>query len=183
MTATTTRAACAIALGLLLAACNRGTLPLAPNPGTNGTGGLAGAEPVTFTVTVDPQAFSDKRQITVAVWDDAQLKLAEQTGGCSVSFDVASGKETTTCPPGVTYVKPTPEETIVSKADLGKPLTIVSKTVTTGERYRVTVGGMAADDCNSAGGSKEGVAGSRAIQLAITEIAQTMMACVPTRGQ
>lgn len=183
MPATFPRFAGALALGLLLAACSRGTLPLAPNATGGGAGGLAGAEPVTFTVTVDPKAFSDKRQITVAVWDDAQLKLAEQTGGCSVSFDTTTGKETTTCPPGVTYQKPTPEETIVSKADLAQPLTIVSKTVTTGERYRISVGGMAADDCNSAGGGSEGVAGSRAVKIAITEIAQTMMACVPTRGR
>lgn len=172
----------AIALAALLAACNRDALPVAPNPGTGGTTGQAG-KPVTFTVTAAANAFSDKKQITLAVWDSEQLRLAEQSAGCTVSFDTTTGKETTSCPPGVTPVKPTPEETIVSRADLEKGVTIVSRTVTTGERYRVTVGGMAADDCNSAGGSSEGTAQAEALKLAIVDIAQTMMACVPTRGQ
>lgn len=174
-----------IAFGLLLSACNRGTLPLAPSgqPGSGTGGQTGGAKPVTFSVKVDPAAFSDKRQITISVWDAEQLKVAEETSGCSVSMNAQTGQETVSCPPGVTYRKPTPEETIVSKADLAKGVTIVSKTVTTGERYRVSVGGMAADDCNSASGSAEGTAGTERLSLNITEIAQTMMACVPTRGR
>ena len=72
---------------------------------------------------------------------------------------------------------------MVSKAELEKGVTIASRTVTTGERYRVTVGGMAADDCNSAGGSSEGTAQAEALKVAITDVAQTLMACMPTRGQ
>lgn len=175
----------ALVLGLLLAACNRGTLPLAPNglPGGNTGGQTGGAKPVTFTVTADPTAFSDKKQITIAVWDSEQLKIADETSGCSVSMDAQTRQETVNCPPGVTYRKPVPEETFVSQAELAKGVTISSKTVTTGERYRVTVGGMAADDCNSAGGNVDGTAASESVKVSITEIAQTAMACLPTRGR
>jgi hypothetical protein len=182
MSAPLTRLGGAVALGLLLAACSRGTLPVAPNGGGLAPG-VSSGKPVTFTVNVDAKAFSDKRQITVTVWDSEQLAIADATSGCSVGYDARTGKETTTCPPGVTYRKPTPEETMVSRDDLAKGLTITSRTVTTGERYRVSVGGMAADDCNSAGGSQEGVAGSETLKVAITEIASTAMACVPSRGQ
>lgn len=181
-TPTLTRLGGAVALAALLAACNAGTLPVAPSANGGGATGQAG-KPVTFTVTAAANAFSDKKQITIAVWDSEQLRLADQSAGCTTSFDATTGKETTTCPPGVTPVKPTPEETMVSRADLERGVTIVSRTVTTGERYRVTVGGMAADDCNSAGGSSEGTAQAEALKVAITDIAQTMMACVPTRGR
>lgn len=184
-TATLMRLCGALSLGLTLAACSGATLPLAPNglPGDTTGGQAGGGRPVTFSVNVDPTAFSDKRQITITVWDSEQLKIASETSNCTVSMNVQTGQETTSCPPGVTYRKPTPEETIVSRADLAKGVTIISKTVTTGERYRVAVGGMAADDCNSAGGSVEGTATMEATRIAITEIASTMMACVPTRGQ
>ncbi len=178
------RLVCATFGVLALVACNRGTLPLAPNPGANGAGGQAGgAKPVVFTVKADPSAFSDKKQITIAVYDADALAIAEKTAGCTVSYDTATRQEKVSCPPGVTYQKAVPEETFVSRADLAKGVTVASKTVMTGERYRVTVGGMAADDCNSAGGSAEGTAAVDALALTITDIAQTLMACVPTRGQ
>lgn len=162
----------ALLLPLLLAACSSAGLPTGPSPTPAGPAG-----PVSFTVKASSQAFSDKQPIKLMVWDAEQLAIADKTANCSVSMS-ADGKESTSCPPGVTYQKPTPEELTITKAQLDAGFKFTSKTVTTGERYRVSVGGRASDDCNSAGGSQEGVAGSADLILEIKDIAQTMMACV-----
>ena len=175
----------ALALGLLLPACSGAILPLAPSglPGGVSGGQSGNGRPVTFTIDVDPSAFSDKRQITVRVWDAEQLKIANETGACTVSMNVQTGQETVSCPPGVTYRKATPEETIVSRAELARGLTVRSKTVTTGEAYRVSITGMASDDCNTASATAEGTAAGETVKLANLSVASTEMACQPTRGR
>lgn len=137
---------------------------------------------VTFNITIDPAAFSNKRQITVSIWDAEQLAIADQTSGCSVSSDM-NGTVSPSCPPGVQYRKPAPEEIMVSQAELSAPLVFASKTVTVGERYRVSVRGMATDDCNTASAGSEGQATTASVVLRLNEIAQTEMGCQPTRGQ
>lgn len=136
---------------------------------------------VTFNVQLDANAFSNKRQISVRLYDAAQLAIAEETAQCNVSYDAATGQEKTSCPPGVTYRPTTPEEWTVSRDQLAAGLTLDSKTVTVGERYRLSIGGMAPDDCNTASASQEGVAGGASIRLSNMPVAQTEMACEPTR--
>lgn len=144
---------------------------------TQATANGGSTQPVTFTITARAEAFSDRQPITVRVWDSEQLAIAESTASCSVSMS-ADGKETVSCPPGVTYRKASPETFTFTRAELAKGLTVASQTVTVGERYRIGVGGKAADDCNSAGANAEGTAAKAAVTLANLEVAQTMMACV-----
>jgi hypothetical protein len=144
----------ALATTLLLVGCT--PVGVAGTPLPNGVLGTATGKPVTFKLNVDANAFSNKRQITVSIYDAEQLAIMETSGNCSVSHDVATGQDTTTCPPGVTYRKPEPEIVITDKAELAKGLTLVSKSVTVGERYRVSVSGMATDDCNTASATPEG---------------------------
>jgi heat shock protein HslJ len=66
-----------------------------------------------------------------------------------------------------------------TKSQLAAGFTFTSKSVTIGEKYRVAIGGKASDDCNSAGGSTEGVAGGTSLTVEIKNVAQTMMACIP----
>ena len=164
------------------AACLAGCTVNVVGTTSTGTGGsTASNTPVTFSVAVDPNAFSDKRQINVTIWDAEQLALADASAGCSVSHDAATGKDTTTCPPGVTYKPATPETIATTKEELAKGLTVTSKSVTVGERYRVSVSGMASDDCNTASATAEGTASAAAVKLSGLQVAQTEMACVPTR--
>ena len=67
--------------------------------GTANTGATASGQPVTFTVSADASAFSDKKQLFVTIWDAEQLAILDATSGCSVSHDVASGKDTTSSRP------------------------------------------------------------------------------------
>jgi heat shock protein HslJ len=128
------------------------------------TVGLQGADavrvgsqqPVNFTITVDASAFSNKKQLTVAIYDAEQLGR-EQSGTA------------------------TPEETFVFREELARGLVVPSRTVTVGERYRVVVSGMAADDCNRASASAEGVASGDAISLSDLTVVSTKMACPPLR--
>jgi hypothetical protein len=158
---------------LFTAACSTGQAPLGP-----ATVGTTSTKLVTFTVQIDPSAFSDKGPIKVSIWDETQLQTLEVTSPCTVSYDVQSGKETVSCPAGITYRQAVPEEVTVTKADLAKGVTVPSQTVTVGERYRIAVSGKAADDCNTASASKEGKADSESIPVANVQVAQTMMACV-----
>lgn len=139
--------------------------------------GPAAPQPVTFTVTARADAFSDDQPVIVRLYDAEQLAIAEQTQGCNVSFDTATGTERITCPEGVTYRPTTPEEFSYPSAQLAQGLVIASKSVTTGERYRLTLDGMAADDCNRAGAMAEGQAGGPTVELKNLDVAQTLMAC------
>lgn len=139
--------------------------------------GFGPPQPVTFTVKAPTSAFSAQRPVTVRIYDAEQLAIAESTSGCTVSKNVATGEETRSCPPGVTYRPTTPEETTVPVAQLAQGVVIASKTVTTGERYRLTLGGLASDNCNQAGATVENVAAAPAITLDKLEISQTLMGC------
>lgn len=152
-------------LSMTLAACTQ--LPSGGNS----------PQPVTFTVTTRAEAFSDRQPITLRVYDAEQLAIAEQTSGCVVSKDVATGEEKTSCPPGVTYRPTRPEEMQVSRAQLAQGVVFKSTTVMVGERYRLTVGGMAADNCNSAGATAEGVAAAPTVELKNLDVAQTLIGC------
>jgi hypothetical protein len=164
--------------GAAMVACSTG-LPSGKMPGASPPAIAANAgKPVTFNVSVDPQAFSDKTPITVSIWDETQRQIMDETSGCSVSYNAQTQQETTSCPPGITYRKATPETFQLTKANLAKPLVLTSKTVTVGERYRLAVSGKASDDCNSASASTEAVAASPAVTLANLPVAQTMMACI-----
>lgn len=138
-------------------------------------------DPVTFSITVDPAAFSNKRQINVTIWDAEQLALADASAGCSVSHDVATGRDTTTCPPGVTYQPATPETFSTTREQLAQGFSVTSRSVTVGERYRVSISGQAPDDCNTASATAEGTATAAAVKLAGLQVAQTAMGCLPTR--
>jgi hypothetical protein len=166
------RPAFLVAIGAMLVASGCGTIL-----NTQGSPHEGGGQAVTFNITADAEAFSDRQPITVSVWDAEQLAIAESTANCSVSMS-AGGQESVSCPPGVTYRKATPETFSFTRAELAKGLTVVSRTVTVGERYRVAVGGKASDNCNSAGANAEGVAAGATTRLANLGVAQTMMACV-----
>lgn len=167
------RPALLVAIGALFVASGCGTILNTQGSPHEGAGGPA----VTFNITVDAEAFSDRQPITVSVWDAEQLAIAASSANCSVSMS-SGGQESVSCPPGVTYRKATPETFTFTRAELAAGLTVVSRTVTVGERYRVAVGGKASDNCNSAGANAEGVAASATTRLADLGVAQTMMACV-----
>jgi hypothetical protein len=171
MTKKLLRAGAAMFSAGLAMACSQ--IPVLPS------GGAPAGQPVTFKVQLAAEAFSDKQPITVRIWDAEQLAISDATAGCSVSYDATTGKETTSCPPGVTYKQATPETFTFTRAELAAGLTVASKTVTTGERYRVGIGGKASDDCNTAGANAEGTAAATTIELKNLDVAQTAMACLP----
>lgn len=171
MTKKLLRAGAAMSFAGLAMACSQ--VPILPS------GGAPAGQAVTFKVQLAPEAFSDKQPITVRIWDAEQLAISEASAGCSVSYNTTTGQETVNCPPGVTYRQATPETFTYTRAELAAGLTVASKTVTTGERYRVGIGGKASDDCNSAGANAEGTANATTIELKNLDVAQTAMACLP----
>ncbi|MEB3222106.1 MAG: hypothetical protein VKS61_08530 [Candidatus Sericytochromatia bacterium] len=144
------------AAAVLLLACNTGQgvrTAASPSGGSQG----AGSQPtVTFRLTLDAAAFSNKKQITVAIYDAEQL--SREAAGTA-----------------------TPEETFVSRDELARGLVLPSRSVSIGERYRVVVAGMAADDCNRASAAAEGTAAAEIVGLSGLAVVSTKMACPPLR--
>ena len=141
---------------VLLIACSPGQgVRTASSQGVGSQG--AGSQPtVTFRLTLDAAAFSNKKQITVAIYDSEQL--SREAAGSA-----------------------TPEETFVSREELARGLVLPSRSVSVGERYRVVVAGMAADDCNRASAAAEGLAGEDVVGLSGLTVVSTKMACPPLR--
>ncbi|MCE9571812.1 MAG: hypothetical protein K8W52_01520 [Deltaproteobacteria bacterium] len=132
--------------------------------------------PVHVTIAVAADAFAADSEIRVAVWNEAQLALRAHAGECVVSFD---GKtQTTICPPGVTYTPATPEEFTFKAADLAHPLRFEAASIKPGERYEISIGGRASDQCNHTGGSTRGVVAGDTIAIANLALATTDMACI-----
>lgn len=179
-----------VALSVGLAACAGQETPrpdVAPDSTDRGVGcrmppaGDAGHKTASGRVKLEveiPQSFFLKGQdVSVTVWNEAQMALREKSGSCSVSMD-RSGKETTTCPPGITYVKPTPETFKVAYSELGSKVVLDVSSLAVGERFDVNIGGAASDGCNHTGAGSRGVAAQK-IQLADLSYATTEMYCEP----
>ncbi|MFP5501922.1 MAG: hypothetical protein ACLGIN_05485 [Candidatus Sericytochromatia bacterium] len=168
-----------VAAGLLLglSACQQPIL-VDPTDGATIKSSGAAAGPVTFEVQLDTAAFSEREPIRVSLWDEAQLAISERTADCGVSYDVSSGQEKVTCPPGVAYEKATPEEWTFTRAELASGLTVTSKTVMVGERFRLSVRGKAKDDCNTAAGSVEGLTSGARVAIKDMSLGVTEMGCL-----
>lgn len=130
---------------------------------------------VKLQLTIPKRYFEEGVDVIVTVWNPAQMKLREAGGSCSVSVD-ASGAETTTCPPGVVYTKPTPETFKVAYAELDGSVVLDVKSLALGEQYEVNVTGSASDGCNHTAAETRGVANPR-IELPDLQYATTEMAC------
>lgn len=167
----------AAGLWLSLSACQQPVL-VDPTRGATikSSGDAAGA--VTFQVQLDTAVFSEQEPIRVSLWDEAQLAILDQTADCSVSYDVSTGQEKTTCPPGVVYQQATPEEWTFTRAELAGGLTVTSKTVMVGERFRLNVRGKAKDDCNTASGSVQGLTSGASVAIKDMSLAVTEMGCL-----
>lgn len=135
----------------------------------------AGSGGVKLEVEIPPSYFLKGQDVSVTVWNEAQMALRERLGSCSVSMD-ASGKETTTCPPGITFVMPTPETFKVAYSELGSKVVLDVTSLAIGERFDVNIGGAAADGCNHTGAGSRGVAAQK-IQLTDLSYATTEMYC------
>lgn len=133
---------------------------------------------VTFTIKIDKTSLSNKRDLEVSLYNDEQLKISETTSNCSVSYDATTKKETTTCPSGVEYKKPTPEVFKFKLDEIKENITVKSTTVKSGKKFALSLSGMSSDNCNSAFARIE--KNSAAEQETVNELqwASTMMACV-----
>ncbi len=137
----------------------------------------ADGEPVTFIIQVDPDIFDPDTQFQIKIFNLDQLKKAQDTAGCSVSFDVQTGHEKMTCPSGGNPDLPEPEEFLSAVYDLNIPLVIPSRTLEVGQQYRLVISGRYRDKCNTAQASMEGIAETGRIELSEFEWAVTQMAC------
>lgn len=187
-----TRRAAALALALLslgAAACTTREVATPDLPATTtgpaDTGRPVPAAPrsgsptnakVKLEVEIPSRYFLKNQDVTVIVWNPEQLKLREATGVCSVSIDT-SGKEVTTCPPGVVYVAPTPETFKVAYSELDRSVVLDVKSLALGERYVVSVSGSASDGCNYTSAQSAGLAEPK-IELHDLPFATTEMGCM-----
>jgi hypothetical protein len=154
-------------LTLVVSACS---FPLAQSsPST--------AEYVTFVVPIQVEDFSQDATLRVSLWTAEQMEAAEETGDCIASYDTRTGVEEIQCPDGVDYVEVTPEEFTIPMSDVGDSISVTSKSIRVGERYRVQVSGLSDDDCNQASASTQGTARSATLTLDNLEWVSTLMAC------
>ena len=132
---------------------------------------------VTFSVSINTEAFSPEASLRVRVWNAATLKVAESSSNCAVSFNQETQTEEVHCPEGVEYREVSPEEFEFLVQDLGAEIEIKSATVTVGEMYRLQISGLASDDCNTASATVEEKARSAHILIEDLMWATTLMAC------
>lgn len=131
---------------------------------------------VKLQVEIPSRYFLRNQDVTVTVWNPEQMKVRESIGVCSVSVD-GSGKEITTCPPGVVFVKPAPETFKVAYSELDGNVVLDLKSLALGERYEVSVSGSASDGCNYTAAQAQGLAQPK-IELRDLPYATTEMACM-----
>lgn len=134
-------------------------------------------ENVIFSVVINKETFSPEGSLRVRIWDAEQLKIAEKSANCAVSYNQETQTEEVHCPEGVEYREVSPEEFEFLVQDIGGEIEIRSATVTVGEKYRLQISGLASDDCNTASATVEEKA--RSAQVLIEELmwATTLMAC------
>lgn len=136
---------------------------------------------VTFEITIQPEVFSPKADISISIWNEEQMKLAEQTSDCTVSYDAETGEETTDCPSGIVPVEVNPEVFSFPASQVGEKITITSRSLRMAEKYRLQIGGLASDNCNRTGAAVEGTVKSKTIKVDHLMWMSTMMAC-PDEG-
>ena len=141
--------------------------------------GIVSSEPVTFTIGIEPEMFSEEATIRFALWDADQLEVMKKTAGCVISYDAASGTEEVQCPEGVEYEETTPEEYSYPVQEIWEFIHIGSDNVKVGERYRLLISGLSNDDCNTTSANVEDVAQSAEIIIDSNDLMwmTTMMAC------
>jgi hypothetical protein len=134
----------------------------------------------TFSILIPIQAekFSKLAVVRVSLWNSAQLAIEENNPPCVVSHSAGSTTETIQCPPGKTYTKVTPEEFTFPIGEAAMQITINSYTVKMGEKFKIIVYGLSADDCNGRSASFTGMADSETILLKDLLWSTTEMACV-----
>jgi hypothetical protein len=134
-------------------------------------------QPVTFQLSIPPDGFSPNAELRISLWDEELLAASEKIADCAISQDVKTGEEIVQCPEGVEYTKIEPETFSIPVSSLTQPLTIASKSVLTGEKYRLQISGLSQDNCNNASASYEGTARSAEIKLERFDWLTTEMAC------
>ncbi len=134
---------------------------------------------VSFIVQIDKKGFSNKRDLEARLFNSEQIKQSEQQANCSISFDATTGKETTSCPPGVTYKPVTPETFKFKIDDIKENISFKSASVKTGEKFRLMLSGLSTDNCNTASASVEKTADSENMNITGLLWAQTELGCQP----
>lgn len=133
---------------------------------------------VTFIIPIQVDAFSKDATLRVSLWNAEQLEASDNNAPCVVSYNAETGGEEVQCPDGVEYRQATPEELVIPIGDVGTSITVTSKGIQVGERYRVLISGLSHDDCNSSSASVDGTAQSETITLENLEWMTTLMACI-----
>jgi hypothetical protein len=135
---------------------------------------------VTFNIFIDKKVLSNKRDLEARIYNEEQRKILDTTANCSVSFDATTGKETVNCPAGVVYKKPSPEIFTFKVDDIKDSITMKSTSVKTGQKYLLTLSGMASDNCNTASARVEKDSAAELEHIHNLQWAQTELGCVNT---
>ena len=101
---------------------------------------------IEFEISVPVQSFTNNISLTVNLWSEAQLKIREQNSSCSVSYDVATQKESLDCPEGVKFQETAQEKFSIP---LQEKIIFTSKTIKQGDKFEVTILGRSSDKCNT----------------------------------
>lgn len=105
---------------------------------------------VRFIIPIPVELFSKDATISVRIFNTEQIERgqANKENKCSHSFDMVNQVAIKSCPEGIKYLEVIPEEFQFPIATIDESIVVLSKTVKVGERYNLSVGGRAKDNCN-----------------------------------
>lgn len=150
---------------------------------------------VTITIDVDRARFAPGTEVNVSVMNQKNIESQRSAGSCMVGFSDAPvnipcpdgfsctstpdrPNEITICPPGVTPRAPLPVESFTfAQASIDGAVTFTARSLVQGEPYEISIGGLAADGCNSVGATMKGTLEGATMTFHPQGWAQTEMAC------
>jgi len=137
----------------------------------------AASEPVTFIIQITSDIFDPETRIQIRVFNQDQLKEFQDSSGCTLSFDPMTGAEQLHCQSESLPELPSPEEFIFPVQDLLLPLVLPSRSILSGQQYRLVISGRHRDGCNTTLATAQGVADTSRIELSDFEWSSTGLDC------
>lgn len=105
---------------------------------------------VRFIIPIPVEMFSKDATISVRIFNIEQIERGQANidNKCSRSFDMVNQVEVKNCPKDIKYLEVIPEEFQFPIASIDDSIEVLCKTVRVNERYQLSIGGMAKDNCN-----------------------------------
>ena len=131
------------------------------------------AEDIAFEIDIPVASFSSPLLITI--WSEQKMNARDRNSKCTMSYDVASKKETINCPQGSLFEAVLPEKFSFPSQE---KLSFTSKELKVGEKFEIMVSGRSSDKCNTTSAIMQDVLKSNKVVIKKLQWASTELACV-----